>query len=190
MDNQTYLAYGLKYFQSLSIDCRFDAADEAFPVDMLLLPLADVQQVYPEERATMSIFFAQPDAVFCKELQMRILHLIAYLGEVQPAQCEELNRYFAAINPQLPIGYFLADAQGGFTCRCTLPIPEELPPELFLRQLGSAYAVMNTCMGMFLQRAYQIKEGQITAQQALAQMESDVTAVAEAIGAALKGDAL
>ncbi len=188
MNALTYLQYALQYFRGLDIPCRLSLATAEYPMDMLIFPMDDLREVYPEESAAMTLFFARPDAAFCKELQMQILHLTAYLGKARGSTVDELRRYFGHINVQLPLGSFDVDADGNFYYRYNLPVPDEMEPEAFLRQTGSAYAIMQGCMGMFLIRVAEIKNGTITAEAAVSHMREDTARMAEQVRQAMKGE--
>ena len=189
MDTLSCLEYLRQHFGQMGIPCYLEPAGKDNPFPLLLFPIRELMESYPEEAASMVMFFAQPEAGGCRELKLQLLHITAYLGQVEEERVrDELRRYFAHINSQLPVGSFAVDGKGTLYYGYNLPVPEKEDTLRFLQQAAGAYALMRSALSMFLLRAMEVKTGKTTAEQAINFLRQDVARAEALLQAALKGE--
>lgn len=146
MDTLRYLQYACATFSQLAVPCRLMPADAAHPVDSLLFPLEPLEKLRPSADIVLSVFFAREDAPFSEPLGIRLLHIVAALGEIPPKKRVALQRFLGGVNARLPLGSFLLAEDGRLQYAHRLAIPEETAPEPFLRQLTACYTLLHAAL--------------------------------------------
>lgn len=167
-----------EFVNQAEVPHRLEKQAEDNPFDMLFVPNFQEVPGRPESYMSFCTFFANAKHAYTDMMEFDLLNMMGYIEHVtRQSIMKELRSYLGCINFQLPLGSFDVNEEGTVFLRYTLPVPQEMSAELFLRQFGIAYTLMNTYVLLFLERILDIANGKRTAKSALATMQEDIDKV-------------